>query len=312
MPDHKIIALMGPTGVGKSAVASALAPRVAGEIVNFDSVQVYRGFDIGSAKPDIATRTSVIHHLIDAADPEEHFDAASFSDRARACCLEVIQRDRTPILVGGTGFYLRALLAGLPELPPRDEALRARIRRIAESVRGRARLHQWLATVDPMTALRIEPADRHRVERALEVWILTHKPISAWKRPGAGTPLRMPAIRIVLTLPRPYLVEVLDQRVDLMYEEGLLAETSRLLERHPHTARAFGSIGYREAVQVLNGSMTKESAIQETKRRTRAYAKRQMTWFRGEQDLHWIDVSDGRENALERIVEIVRASGQTE
>ena len=204
----------------------------------------------------------------------------------------VIEKIAQPILVGGTFFYLRALLAGLPDMPARDEAIRARVRRIASNPRGQQRLHRWLSRVDPKSAAAIAPADRHRVERALEVWIVSGQPISQWQRPTAETAEEIPSIKIALSFEREQLVKSLDARVDAMYRSGLIEETRHLLERYPPAARPFQAIGYREAVAVVAGRMTEEAAIAETRRRTRAYAKRQMTWLRAERNVHWVSAAD--------------------
>ncbi|MFA6957062.1 MAG: tRNA (adenosine(37)-N6)-dimethylallyltransferase MiaA [Thermoanaerobaculia bacterium] len=283
--------IAGPTGVGKSRVAMALAPRVGGEIVNFDSVQVYRGFDIGSAKPSAEDRRHVPHHMIDVVDAGEPFDAAEFAARARVVCEEILSRGGVPILVGGTGFYLRALLSGLPELPGRDEALRARIRAIWDAPRGAARLWRLVERVDPVSAGRIAPADRHRVERALEVWFSSGRPISSWERPSPGRE-SIPATKFALEVERGALNVILANRVRAMFAGGLVAETRGLLERFPAAARPFTTIGYREAAAVVAGTMTEAEAIEETTRRTRAYAKRQMTWLRAETGVRWIDASE--------------------
>lgn len=284
--------LAGPTGTGKSELAVRLAEAVGGEIVNYDSVQIYRGFDLGSAKPSRGTRARVPHHLFDIVDADEEFNAADYARAARAVCAEIEGRGRTPILAGGTFFYLRALLAGLPPMPPRDEAVRARIRAIANRPRGPLWLHRWLSKIDPQNGRKIALADRHRVERALEVRVLSGKPISEWKRPTAGATEEMPSIKIALFLARPRLVEALDARVEAMFAAGLVAETRGLLERFPRTAKPFSTIGYREAAAVVHGEWSESEAIAETKRRTRAYAKRQMTWLRPERNMHWIEVAD--------------------
>lgn len=286
------IVLAGPTGTGKSELALRLAEAIGGEIVNYDSVQIYRGFDIGSAKPSREIRARVPHHLYDIVDADEEFNAADYARAARAVCAEIECRGRTPILAGGTFFYLRALLAGLPPMPPRDEAVRARIRAIANRPRGPLWLHRWLSKIDPQNGRKIALADRHRVERALEVRVLSGKPISEWKRPTAGATEEMPSLKIALSLARPRLVEALDARVEAMFAAGLVAETRALLQRFPRSAKPFSTIGYREAAAVANGESSESEAIAETKRRTRAYAKRQMTWLRPERNMHWIEVAD--------------------
>jgi len=290
-----IIVIAGPTGAGKSAFAIRLAEALRGEIVNYDSVQLYRGFDIGSAKPSAADRERVPHHLFDIIDANHDFNAADYARFAALTCEEIAARGRRAILVGGTFFYLRAFLAGLPPMPGRNEEIRERLRRIAP-----ARLHRWLSKVDPQSGRKIAPADRHRVERALEVWIASGRPISSW---GHNVD-EIPSIKIGLTLERPSLVEALDRRVEAMYANGLVDETRQLLFRYPKSARPFGAIGYAEAVSVLTGERTVEEAAAETRRRTRAYAKRQMTWLRAERNVHWVDAKDP-ENAFHAALRLI-------
>jgi tRNA dimethylallyltransferase len=294
-PQPSALVVAGPTGVGKSRLALRLAEAIGGEIVNFDSVQIYRGFDIGSAKPSAQERGQVPHHLIDIVDAGEEFHAAGFAVRARAVLDDVAARGRRAILVGGTFFYLRALLSGLPEMPGRDEAIRARLRRIAAARRGPERLHRWLSKIDPQSGRKIAPADRHRVERALEVWLVSGRPISSWEQPGTETAEGVPAIRMGLTMERQALVAALDRRVEAMYAAGLIDETRALLLKYPRTARPFGAIGYAEAVGVAMGETSVADAVAETKRRTRAYAKRQMTWLRSERNVQWLDAADPEE-----------------
>lgn len=297
-----VIVVAGPTGSGKSALALWLAQRLGGEIVNCDSVQIYRGFDIGSAKPSAEERSLVPHHLFDIAEATDEFNAADYGRAARAVCGEIHARGRRAILAGGTFFYLRALLGGLPEMPGRDEALRARIRAISHKPRGAARLHRWLGRVDPVSAARIAAGDRHRVERALEVWLTSGRPISSWDRVVDED---VPSIKIGLRVDRQTLAAALDARVESMYNAGLVDETRALLGRYPATARPFGTIGYKEAVAVVRGAMSVDEAMAETRRRTRAYAKRQMTWLRSERNVQWIDAADREETraAALRVIE---------
>jgi tRNA dimethylallyltransferase len=248
-------------------------------------VQIYRGFDIGSAKPTPEERERVPHHLFDIVDAGEEFNAADYGRMAR----EVCSRIATPILTGGTFFYLRALLSGLPEMPGRDEALRARIRRVAAVPRGAARLHRWLSKIDPRSGTKIAPADRHRVERALEVWITSGRPISSWDTRNAP---ELPSTKIGLRVDRVRLAASLDRRVRGMFRAGLVEETRALLERYGPGARPFGTIGYKEAAAVVRGELTESDAVAETTRRTRAYAKRQMTWLRSERNVQWVDADD--------------------
>lgn len=285
----KLIVIAGPTGSGKSALALHLAQRLGGEIVNYDSVQIYRGFDIGSAKPPVDERRIVPHHLYDIVEADEEFNAADYARLARQVCGEIESRGKRAILVGGTFFYLRALLGGLPEMPGRDERIRSRIRAIAKKERGAERLHRWLSKIDPRSGTRIAPRDRHRVERALEVWLTSGRPISAWDREAGA---ELPSIKLGLTVERVRLGAALDARVGAMYAAGLVEETRVLLGRYPANARPFGTIGYREAAAVVRGELPLDSAIAETRRRTRAYAKRQMTWLRSERNVHWLDATD--------------------
>ena len=285
------IVIAGPTGTGKSELALRIAETVGGEIVNYDSVQIYRGFDIGSAKPAADVRARVPHHLFDIVDADAEFNAADYARVARNVCEEIASRGKRAILVGGTFFYLRALLHGLPEMPGRDPELRARIRCIADRPRGNGRLHRWLSKIDPQSGRRIAPADRHRVERALEVWLISGKPISEWERPGANPDTEMAATKIGLMMERRNLVDRLDRRVDVMYAAGLIEETRGLLAAYPRTSHPFGAIGYAEAAAVVMGEMDVDAAIAETKRRTRAYAKRQVTWLRAERNVQWIEVA---------------------
>lgn len=298
-----LIVIAGPTGSGKSELALRVATTIGGEIVNYDSVQIYRGFDIGSAKPSLEQRALVPHHLFDVAEADEEINAADYARRARAVCEDIHARGKRAILAGGTFFYLRALLSGLPEMPGRDERVRERLRAIA--AKRPERLHRWLSKIDPRSGRKIAPADRHRVERALEVWITSGRPISSWDIETAD---ELPSIKLALAVERGELGALLDARVEAMFRAGLIDETRALLERYPSTARPFGTIGYKEAAAVVRGEMTEAEAIAETRRRTRAYAKRQMTWLRAERNVHWIDAGD-REQAFAaalRIIEVER------
>lgn len=301
--ERPLIVVAGPTGSGKSEFALRLAETLDGEIVNYDSVQIYRGFDIGSAKPSLEQRRRVPHHLFDIVDADEEFNAADYAKRAREVCADIHARGKRAILAGGTFFYLRALLSGLPEMPGRDEPLRARIRAIAARPRGPERLHRWLSKIDPRSGRKIAPADRHRVERALEVWITSGKPISSWERDGDD---ELPSVKLALELERKQLAAMLDARVEAMFRAGLIDETRALLQRYPATARPFGTIGYKEAAAVVRGEMSAADAIAETRRRTRAYAKRQRTWLRAERNVHWLNASD-QDQAFAAALQIIEA-----
>jgi tRNA dimethylallyltransferase len=300
-----LIVVAGPTGSGKSELAVRLAETLGGEIVNYDSVQIYRGFDIGSAKPSPEQRRRVPHHLFDLIDADQEFNAADYAARARTVIDDIHARGKRAVLAGGTFFYLRALLSGLPVMPGRDETVRARIRAIANRPRGAERLHGWLSKIDPRSGRKIAAADRHRVERALEVWITSGRAISSWERDGAD---ELPSTKLALELDRQQLGTLLDARVEAMFAAGLVEETRALLERFPATARPFGTIGYKEAAAVVRGELSEADAIAETRRRTRAYAKRQRTWLRSERNVHWLDASRGDRTFAEalRIIEVER------
>lgn len=300
-PDIPIIVIAGPTGSGKSATALELAQRIGGEIVNYDSVQLYRGFDIGSAKPTAEERRVVPHHLYDVADPDEHVTAVDWARRAEKTIAAIRSRGRRPILAGGTFFYLRALLFGLPEMPGRDPALRSRIRTILDRRRGAHHLRRMLERVDPASAARIAVADRNRLERAIEVWLLAGRPISSYR---VSSEPAVESIGIRLEIPRDELVERLDRRAESMYDAGLIDETRALLARYPEGGRAFESIGYREARGVIDGRITESEAIAETRRRTRAYAKRQVTWLRSERGMHSVNAA-APDSTVRAIIDII-------
>jgi len=265
----------------------ALAQEHAGEIVSCDSLQVYRGLDIGSAKPTLADRRAVRHHLIDVVDPDEDFSAADYSRLARRALSGVVARGRLPVVVGGTGLYLRALLGGLFEGPSRDLALRRRLEGLAER-RGETRLHALLSRVDPETALRIHARDRVRVIRALEVYWTTGKPLSEHHR-QQPEPLRgFASVTIGLAPDRGWLRQRVERRTDQMLRLGLIDEVRRLLA-HPYSAdlRPLRAIGYRQAVSVIRGELSLEEARPAIVTDTMRYAKRQMTWFRRQTRAEW-------------------------
>jgi tRNA dimethylallyltransferase len=279
-PDPPLIVVAGPTASGKSALALRLARERGGEIVSCDSQQVYRGLDIGTAKPTRAERAAVPHHLIDVADPREAFSAAEFARLARATLADVRKRGRLPVVAGGTGLYLRALLHGLFEGPSRDEGLRARLEALADR-RGDGRLHRLLARVDPAAAGRIAPRDRVRVVRALEVFLRTGRALSEEQR-GGGEPLSgFRTLLLGLAPDRARLRVAVAARTRRMLEEGLLGEVRRVLaDGVPADARPLQSIGYRQAVAVLRGEMAESEAEAAIVTATMRLAKRQMTWFR--------------------------------
>ncbi|HWQ11816.1 MAG TPA: tRNA (adenosine(37)-N6)-dimethylallyltransferase MiaA [Roseiflexaceae bacterium] len=272
-----LLAVIGPTAVGKTALAIELARRLGGEIVSADSRQVYRHMDIGTAKPTLAERAAAPHHLIDVADPDEEFSLATYQDLATRAITDITARGRLPILAGGTGQYLAAILEGwqLPRVAP-DPALRAALEREAAE-RGAEALHARLAQVDPEAAAGIAPANVRRVVRALEVYTLTGRPISA-QRARQAPPYR--SRTIWLTLPPPALYARIDARVDAMLAAGLLDEVRGLLARgYGWELPAMSSLGYREFRPYLAGECPLEEAVQRLKYDTHAFARRQKAWF---------------------------------
>ncbi len=282
------VALVGPTAVGKTALSLRLATEIRAEIVNFDSVQVYRGLDIGSAKPTPEERAVVPHHLIDILDPDEPFDAAGFARKARGAVRSITGRGRTVLLVGGTGLYLKALLQGLVPSPGGDPLIRSVLRGIAES-KGPEALHELLKERDLESALRIHPNDIFRVIRALEVYELTGKTMSEWRRLQKQMKTAPPCcIKVGLIRPREELYRRINARVDEMLEHGLIEEVKALLEQGYSTQlKPLQTLGYRHVAAYLEGRYTLSEAVRLLKRDTRRYAKRQLTWFRADPEVRW-------------------------
>jgi len=278
------VILLGPTGSGKTALSLALSERFGGEIVSCDSVAVYRGMELGTAKPTIAERVRVPHHLIDVTTPDRPFTAGEYSRLARKALQEIAARERLPIVTGGTGLYLRALTEGLFAGPERQEDLRARLRHSAER-HGSGWLRKLLARLDPATAERIHANDTPKLIRAIEVCLAARRPMSEvmGRDPLAGFRL----LRIGLNPPRQQLYDRLNQRCAAMFAAGLVEETRGLLERYG-PLKALDSMGYKQARSVLHGSMSVGDAIKAAQQGHRNYAKRQMTWFRREPEVHWI------------------------
>ena len=281
-----LIAIVGPTASGKSALGLRLALAHGGEIVSCDSLQVYRGLDIGSAKPTRAEQARVAHHLIDIVEPDEAFTAAEYARRGRKALADMRDRGRLPFVVGGSGLYLRALLSGLFEGPSRDQALRSRLEQIADRF-GDARLHRLLRRVDPAAAARIEVRDRRRVIRAIEVFRATGQALSQHHRAGAEA-LAGFDVRIVgLNPPRAALRQAVEQRTGEMIAGGLVEETRGLLDRYPADLPPLRAIGYRQAAAVVRGELQVDAARRDIVKDTMRYAKRQMTWFRHQARVTW-------------------------
>jgi tRNA dimethylallyltransferase len=264
-----------------------LAECLGGEVVNYDSVQVYRGFDVGAGKLRPQERRGIPHHLLDFLEPGQLFTAGDWRREARRVLADVRERAKLPILVGGTGLYLRALLGGLFEAPARSEQLRQRLGGLAKQ-HGREFLHRLLRRLDPLAALRTQPRDTQKIIRALEVCLLARQPLSTLQASGRAGLEGFRVSKIGLSPQRAALCQRIDRRVEGMFRAGLLGEARAMLAR-PEASRikALGALGYRQACAFLRGEYTLPEAIRETQAATRRYAKRQMTWFRREGDVAW-------------------------
>ena len=285
-----LIAILGPTATGKSALGIAIAERFNGEIINCDSTAVYRGFDIGTDKVPLDQRRGIAHHLIDIADPTDEYTAAQFGRDAAAAVDDIHSRGRLPILVGGTGFYYRALTRGLFPGPGKDAGLRARLEAIAVK-KGVETLHRMVARVDPESGARIQPRDLKRLVRALEVYFQTGKPLTAHFE-DTVSPLAadVQVGAIALRMPAPWLAERLARRVDEQFDAGLLDEIRGLLAAGvPPDARPFGGLVYRQAMDYLHGVRSEAATRELIAQENRKYARRQLIWFRKEPNLVWFD-----------------------
>lgn len=281
-----LVVIVGPTASGKTALSLTLAERFGGEIVNCDSVAVYRDFEIGTAKPSAEERARVPHHLLDICSPEGTMTAGEYARRGREVLAQLKARGRLPVVVGGTGLYLRALLEGLFPGPQRSEELRERLR-AAAAKKGSVYLHRVLARLDRTAAEKIHPNDEPKLIRAIEVCLSARKPMSELWDQGRE-PLRgFRVLRIGLDPERQQLYARINQRAAKMFEAGLVEETERLTRKYP-SSPVLGSLGYKQAVQLLCGEVTREEAITAAQQGHRNYAKRQMTWFRREPQVVWM------------------------
>jgi tRNA dimethylallyltransferase len=286
--DHRprVAVLLGPTAVGKTGVALELAERLQAEIVNADSLQVYRELEIGTAKPTPLERARTPHHLIDVAAPPEPYDADRYGVEGRKVLADLHRRQVVPLVVGGTGLYLRALLHGLFEEGAPNPLIRARLRReLLES--GLPRLHQRLGALDPATAGRLHPHDTYRILRALEVMESTGRPLSELLKAHRFRDCPFRVLKLGLARPRAELTERIELRVEAMLAEGLLKEVEGLLRRYPPDLKPLQSLGYRHLINFLKGQWSWEEAIELFKRDTRRYAKRQLTWFKADPEVSW-------------------------
>jgi tRNA dimethylallyltransferase len=304
-----VLAILGPTASGKSALGLALAERYGGEIINCDSTAVYRGFDIGTDKLGLDERRGIPHHLIDIADPTEIYTAAQFAHDAAQAIREIHGRGRLPMIVGGTGLYYRALTRGLFPGPGADEELRARLNRIAGR-RGVECLHRMLRRADPDSAARIMPRDLKRIVRALEVYFTTGQPLTAHFARTASLIADCDVIPIALRLPPELTAERVARRVDQQFDRGIVFEVKDLLARGvPPDARPFGGLVYRQVMEMLRGIRDEAATRALIAQENRRYARRQLIWFRKEPNLVWFDGPGERADTRHRVDETLAARG---
>ena len=299
--DPLAVLLLGPTGSGKTALSLQLGERFGGEIVSCDSVAIYRGMDLGTAKPTKEERARLPHHLIDVADPDQPFTAGEYSRHARTALREIAARGRLPIVTGGTGLYLRALTEGLFAGPERHEELRVRLQRSRER-HGEGWLHRLLRRLDPASAARIHANDAAKLIRAIEVCLEARRPLSEVMARDPLTGFRL--LHIGLNPPRQALYDRLNRRCAEIFAAGIVEETRGLLERYG-PVKALDSLGYRQALAVLAGTLSVEQTVAAAQQGHRNYAKRQLTWFRREPEVHWLDGFGDEPEVLREASELV-------
>jgi tRNA dimethylallyltransferase len=299
-----LVVILGPTASGKTALSLALAQKFDGEIVNCDSVAMFREFDVGTAKPSAEERDRAPHHLLDCVDPAEYMTAGEYARQARQVLREISERGHLPIVVGGTGLYLRALLEGLFLGPQRSEELRERLRESAAR-RGPDHLHRVLRRLDRVAAEKVHANDIPKLIRAIEVCLASRQKISELWQQGRDPLQGFHILRVGLDPDRVALYERINERARQMFEAGLVEETKTLLQKYGSTTRSLESLGYKQAVQFLQGELNREQAIQSARQAHRNYAKRQMTWFRREADVTWLkgfgDDPQIQREALQRV-----------
>jgi tRNA dimethylallyltransferase len=283
-----LVVVLGPTASGKTALSLSLAEQFSGEIVNCDSVAMYREFEIGTAKPSREERARAPHHLLDFVDPTSYITAGEYARQALQALREISGRGRLPIVVGGTGLYLRSLLEGLFPGPERSEELRERLReQVAE--RGSEYLHKLLKRLDAAAAVNIHPHDTAKLVRAIEVCLAGRQKMTEMWKQGREALQGFRILRLGLNPPRELLYSRINQRAARMFDHGLMEETERLWQKHGEQARPLGALGYKQAMQSLRGNLTREQAIAAAQQAHRNYAKRQMTWFRREPGVCWLE-----------------------
>jgi tRNA dimethylallyltransferase len=282
-----LVVILGPTGGGKTALSLALAERFHGEIVNCDSVAMYREFEIGTAKPTPSERARVPHHLLDFVEPTAYITAGEYARQAREVLQQIKSRGALPIVVGGTGLYLRALLEGLFAGPQRSEELRQRLRERAGE-KGQAYLHRILRRLDPAAAAKIHANDLPKLVRAIEVCMSSRNKMTEMWKQGRDPLWGFRIVRLGLDPNRNALYERINQRAERMFENGLVEETAMLLKTYGETSRPLAALGYKQAVALIRGEIDGKTALQTAQQAHRNYAKRQMTWFRREPDVQWL------------------------
>jgi tRNA dimethylallyltransferase len=310
--DAPLIVLAGPTASGKTALALRVAEAFDGEIVSCDSVAVYREMEIGTAKPSQEERARVQHHMIDIAWPDEACTAGDYSRQAREALTGITERGHIPIVAGGTGLYLRALIDGLFPAPPQQPELRERLRQLAAD-RGAIYLHRILGRLDSIAAASIHANDVPKVVRAIEVSLAAKQssetggyiPMTVQWQKGRDTLTGYKILRLGLNPPRPLLYERINQRAAEMFDRGLIEETERLLERYGANCRPLTSLGYAEAIAVLRGELTREEAVVQAQQGHRNYAKRQLTWFRREPGMHWLTGCGSDGDVIDQALDLV-------
>ena len=302
--DPLLAVVLGPTASGKTALSLVLAERFKGEIVNCDSVALYREFEVGTAKPSAEERARTPHHLLDVADPSHHVTAGEYARQARIVLGEIQGRDRLPIVVGGTGLYLRALLDGLFPGPERSEDLRARLRERAKA-REPGYLHRMLQRLDAAAAGKIHANDTPKLIRATEVCLASRRQMTEMWKQGRDALRGFRILRLGLNPDREALYARINERARRMFDEGLVAETERLLAQYGESSWPLGSLGYRQVIQLLRGELSRDAAIAAAQQAHRNYAKRQMTWFRREPDVTWLsgfgDVAEIQQQAISEV-----------
>ena len=301
----RLLAIVGPTATGKSALGIALAGRFDGEIVSCDSTAVYRGFDIGTDKVPLSEQRGIPHHMVDVVDPVEEYSAARYAREAAAAIRAITARGRLPILVGGTGLYYRALTRGMFEGPSRDEPLRRRLERVAER-RGPGALHRWLRRVDPPSAERIQVPDVKRLVRALEVWILTARPLTEHFAETASPLADYEVTAVALRISEEETMARVARRVDAQFAQGLLGEMRALLARGvPESALPFTGLVYRQALEHLHGVRDEAATRELIVRENRKYSRRQLIWFRKEPNLRWIHAAGERAETQDEVARLL-------